>query len=49
MVPERIKRQVSVRAAQDGTTQRTIILTALRAIGLVVDERDLCDKRKVRG
>ena len=49
MVPERIKRQVSVRAAQDGTTHRTIILTALRAIGLVVDERDLCDKRKVRG
>ncbi|MCU0730971.1 MAG: hypothetical protein MUE84_05225 [Hyphomonas sp.] len=49
MVPERIKRQVSVRAAQDGTTHRTIILTALRAIGLEVDERDLCDKRKVRG
>jgi hypothetical protein len=38
-----------VRAAQDGTTHRTIILTALQAIGLVVDERDRRDMWKVRG
>jgi hypothetical protein len=49
MIPERIKRQVSVRAAQDGTTHRTIILTALQSIGLVEHERDLCDMWKVRG
>ena len=48
MVPARVKRDVSVQAAKEGSTQRTIILTALRAIGFEVDENDLCDKRKVR-
>jgi len=48
MVPARLKRQVSVRAAREGTTQRSIILTALRAIGFAVSEEDLCDKRKAR-
>ena len=48
MVPARIKRQVSVRAAQEGSTQRAIILTALRAIGIDVNDQDLHDKRKVR-
>jgi hypothetical protein len=48
MVPSRVKRQVSVRAAQEGTTQRTIILSALRAIGFDIQEEELCDKRKVR-
>ncbi|NJZ81595.1 hypothetical protein GO283_01613 [Ralstonia solanacearum] len=48
MVPARIKREVSVRAAQEGTTQRTIILRALKAIGFVVNDDELCDKRKIR-
>jgi len=37
-----------LKAAREGTTQRTIILTALKAIGLVVQDDELCDKRKVR-
>jgi hypothetical protein len=48
MVPAGIKRQVSVRAAEEGATQRTIILTALRAIGFAIEDKDLHDKRKVR-
>ena len=48
MVPTSIKRQVSVRAAKEGLTQRTIILMALRAIGFSIEDRDLHDKRKVR-
>ncbi len=44
----RIKRQVSVRAAKEGSTQRAIILTGLRAIGIDVNDKDLQDKRKVR-
>lgn len=48
MVPARLKRAVALKAASDGTTQRTIILTALRAIGLAVHDDELCDKRKVR-
>lgn len=48
MVPARIKREVSVRAAQEGITQRTIILRALKAIGFVVNDDELFDKRKIR-
>jgi hypothetical protein len=48
MVPASIKRQVSVRAAQESSTQRTIVLTALRALGFEIAERDLQDKRKAR-
>lgn len=48
MVPARIKREVSIRAAQEGTTQRTIILSALRATGFTVTDEDLLDKRKAR-
>jgi hypothetical protein len=48
MVPERIKREVSVLAAQEGTTQRTIILRALKSIGLIVQDGEMCDRRKAR-
>ena len=48
MVPAHIKREVSVRAAQEGATQRIIILTALRAIGFAIRDDELCDKRKTR-
>lgn len=48
MVPLRIKREVSLRAAQEGVTQRTVILRALQASGFVVEDDELCDKRKQR-
>lgn len=48
MVPGRVKREVSLRAAQEGTTQRTIILHALKAMGITVKDEELCDRRKVR-
>ncbi len=48
MVRARIKRPVSVRAAKEGSTQRTIILTALQEIGFQVADDDLRDKRKAR-
>ncbi|MCK9189645.1 hypothetical protein [Acidithiobacillus sp.] len=48
MVPVHIKREVSLRAAQEGMTQRTIILSALKAIGFAVKDDGLCDKRKTR-
>jgi hypothetical protein len=48
MVPAHVKREVSLRAAQEGTTQRTIILRALKAAGIIVKDDELCDRRKVR-
>lgn len=48
MVPARIKREVSLQAAQEGTTQRTIILRALKAVGIMVKDEELRDRRKVR-
>lgn len=48
MVPARIKCEVSLRAAQEGATQRAIILRALKAIGVMVKDDELCDRRKLR-
>lgn len=48
MVPARIKREVRVEAAKKGVTQRALILSALRAIGFVVKDNDLDDRRKAR-
>ncbi len=48
MVPEHLKREISVRAASEGTTNRTIILAALRAVGFTVADEELCDRRKAR-
>lgn len=48
MVPARIKREVSLQAAQNGTTLRTVILTALKSVGFTVRDDELCDKRKTR-
>lgn len=48
MVPARIKREVSLRVAQEGATQRTIILRAQRVIGVMVQDGELCDRRESR-
>lgn len=48
MVPPRLKKALGVRAAREGTTQRTIVLKALRAAGFEVAEEEMCDRRKVR-
>jgi hypothetical protein len=48
MVPARVKREVSLLAAQENTTQRTVILRALKSIGVMVEDDELCDRRKVR-
>jgi hypothetical protein len=48
MVPASVKRAVNVMAAREGTTQRTIVLRALRGAGIPVSEDDLHDRRKDR-
>lgn len=48
MVPASVKRAVNVMAAREGTTQRTIVLRALRGVGIPVSEDDLHDRRKDR-
>jgi len=49
MVPERLKREISVKAAKEGTTNRSIVLSALRAAGFEVSDEDMCDRGKGRG
>jgi len=49
MVPERLKREISVKAAKEGTTNRSIVLSALRAAGFEVSDDEMCDRRKARG
>lgn len=47
MVPARVKREVNLLAAQESATQRTIILRALKLIGVMVKDDELRDRRKV--
>lgn len=46
MIPERLKREIRVRAAREGTTVRNIVLTSLRQAGFEVSDEILCDRRK---
>lgn len=45
-VPESVKRAVSIKAATEGITNRTLLLRALVGIGIDVDDVDLRDRRK---
>ena len=44
-VPASIDRALKIKAAEEGTTTRTIILRGLKAIGFDVPEEELRDKR----
>src|SRR5215203_4978967 len=46
MVPASVERAVKIRAAEEGTTVRTLILKGLKAIGVDVSEEELRDRRR---
>jgi hypothetical protein len=46
LVPEPVRRQLEIRAAEEGITKRTFILRALRQAGLDVPEDEIRDRRK---
>jgi len=46
MVPASVERAVKIRAAEEGTTVRTLILKGLKAIGVEVSEEELRDRRR---
>ena len=46
MVPATVERAVKIRAAEEGTTVRTLILRGLKAIGVDVSEEELRDRRR---
>jgi len=48
MIPPDVKRELNVRAAKEGMTQRTVVLLALRAFGFEIPDDDLYDRRKSR-
>jgi len=48
-VPPELRRAVRLRAAEDGITERVLVLRALRAYGLPVAEGDLVDRRQFNG
>jgi hypothetical protein len=48
MIPPDVKHDLNVRAAKEGTTQRTLVLLALRTFGFEIPDDDLCDRRKSR-
>jgi hypothetical protein len=46
MVPASVERAVKIRAAEEGTTVRTLILKGLKAISIDVSEEELRDRRR---
>lgn len=47
-VPAKVKRQLQLKAAQQGVTIRTLVLKALRNQGIQVAEHEILDRRKQR-
>lgn len=47
-VPASVKRQLSVKAAREGATIRSLVLKALREYGIKVSETELVDRRRKR-
>ena len=45
MVPEDVRRQVAMMHAERGESIRTIVLRALREIGIRIEESELVDRR----
>ena len=48
LIPERIRRQLAVKAAEEGRSLRSLVLTALRGLGIEVSEADIKGKRGQR-
>jgi len=48
MVFRRIKHALGIKAASESTTQRTIVLRALKAFGFEVGKNEICDRRKAK-
>lgn len=47
-VPQELKRKLAMDAAKEGTTIRSLILSALAAVGYDVPNEEIRDKRKGR-
>ena len=45
LIPERVRRQLAMRAAEEGRSLRSLVLTALRGLGIDVSEADIKGKR----
>jgi predicted HicB family RNase H-like nuclease len=45
LIPEHIRRQLAVKAAEEGRSLRSLVLTALRGLGIDVSEADIKGKR----
>jgi hypothetical protein len=45
LIPEHVRRQLAVKAAEEGRSLRSLVLTALRGLGIDVSEADIKGKR----
>lgn len=45
-IPDYLLKEIKIKSAQEGKTQRQIILEGLLALGLTVQEQDMVDRRK---
>jgi hypothetical protein len=45
LIPEHVRRQLAMKAADEGRSLRSLVLTALRGLGIDVSEADIKGKR----
>lgn len=45
-IPDYVLKEMKIKSAQEGKTQRQIILEGLVALGMTVEEEDMVDRRK---
>jgi hypothetical protein len=49
LVPRHIRKQLAVKAAQEGHSLRALVLTGIRSLGIEVTDEEIRDKRGRRG
>jgi hypothetical protein len=45
LVPEHIRKQLGIKAAEEGKSLRALVLTAIRSLGISVTDEEIRDKR----
>ena len=45
LVPKHIRKQLAVKAAEEGQSLRALVLTAIRSLGISVSDEEIRDKR----
>jgi hypothetical protein len=49
LIPERVRKRLAVKAAEEGRSLRALMLTAIRSLGIEVTDEEIKGKRGRKG